>query len=457
MKAPATGGVPPGSSSATPATTGTGAPSVERRPGLFHGWKIVGSGASLIALQSALILQAFGNYAVIFEERYGWSKTSISVAYSFNRAESGLLGPIHGWTLDRFGSKRMMRVGAVIVFFGFFAFSQIQSATQLIGAFFLVAVGSSLSGFMTVVTETVKWFERKRARALAWASMGLVGGGLGAPGVVWCMRNIGWRETAFASGVVLSGLALVLASLYGSSPAAHGTHVDGVHPDDVDVGRVAPDVGSSVHFTAAEAVRTKAFWLLSLGHSSALFVVGAVVAHLSLFLTEEHGYSLQSASFVAAGLPVAQLGGQLTGGAVGDRVSKRLLCIGAMFGHMTALLLLTFAVGAVMIWAFVVIHGFSWGLRGPLVNALRADYFGSTSYGKIMGFASIVLMIGMVGGPLLAGALADATGSYQTGFTILALLAGAGSIFFVLMSPPADPARTAPDHDGPGAGLRTGR
>lgn len=49
-------------------------------------------------------------------------------------------------------------------------------------------------------------------------------------------------------------------------------------------------------------------------------------------------------------------------------------------------------------------------------------------------------MIGMMGGPLVAGILADQTGSYQLGFTVLALLAGLGMVFFILASPPRPPA-----------------
>jgi MFS family permease len=122
-------------------------------------------------------------------------------------------------------------------------------------------------------------------------------------------------------------------------------------------------------------------------------------------------------------------------------MSKRLLCAGAMVGHMAGLLLLTLATSPVLVWVFVVLHGSAWGIRGPLVNGLRADYFGSTSFARIMGISSLIVMVGMTGGPLLAGALADATGSYRTGFTALALMAGAGMIFFILATPPEPPSR----------------
>jgi MFS family permease len=72
---------------------------------------------------------------------------------------------------------------------------------------------------------------------------------------------------------------------------------------------------------------------------------------------------------------------------------------------------------------------------------MRADYFGRASFGVIMGLSSMIIMFGNTGGPLVAGILADTTDSYRTGFTVLACLAGAGSVFFLLAKRPRPPVR----------------
>ncbi len=257
------------------------------------------------------------------------------------------------------------------------------------------------------------------------------------------LRNLGWRWTAALSGLAIVAVAYPLTALFGDSPADRGEHVDGVDPTDPVDKKPRAEGVSDVHFTAREAVRTRAFWMISLGHGTALLVVGAVIAHLALYLTSEQGFTLQEASFVGGAMPLLQFFGQLGGGVLGDRVNKRLLASMAMVGHMIGLLLLTYANARWMIWLFVPFHGLAWGVRGPLMQALRADYFGSTSFAKIMGLSSVIVMLGMMGGPLVAGILADRTGSYRLGFTILALLAGAGMLFFVLATPPRAPAATA--------------
>jgi MFS family permease len=110
---------------------------------------------------------------------------------------------------------------------------------------------------------------------------------------------------------------------------------------------------------------------------------------------------------------------------------------------MTALLLLTYAVNLTMVLAFAVLHGAAWGLRGPFMQALRADYFGRSAIGMILGLSFMIIVIGQIGGPMIAGIFADLTGNYRTGFTILAVLAGLGSLFFVLAKRPRLPAAAA--------------
>jgi MFS family permease len=407
----------------------------------YYGWRVAWAGAIIQALHGLLMVQAYGQYAVFLQQHFGWSKTTLSAGYTLNRVESGLLGPFQGWALQRFGLRRVMRVGTVVMAVGFVGLSQIDSVFGFFAWLLVTSIGLSLSGFLSIVTAIVPWFERKRARALAVASFGFAIGGMFVPGLVFYIERFGWRSAFFVSGLLVMVLVFPLTSVFGVSPHDQDAPIDGVERSPAAVGAFKAEGVSSVHFTTREALATRAFWMISLGHSFALLVVGAVLAHLALYLTSEHGYSEQGASFVAAGLTVTQLVGMLAGGYLGDRMSKRVLASLGMLGHMIGLLVLTFATGGLMIWAFVPLHGVAWGVRGPLMQALRADYFGSSSFGSIMGISSLILMVGTAGGPMVAGVLADQTGDYRLGFTILALLAGMGMVFFVLATPPAPPVR----------------
>jgi len=184
------------------------------------------------------------------------------------------------------------------------------------------------------------------------------------------------------------------------------------------------------------ALRTGAFWLISLGHGFSLFVVSAVNVHAITHMKEGLGYSLAAASLVFALVTVGQFFGVMLGWVIGERFDKRLVAAACMLMHAAGLLMLTYATGPVILAISALVHGTAWGLRGPFMQAIRADYFGRRSIGMIIGLSSLITVFGQIGGPIIAGAFADWTGNYRAGFTLLAVLAGLGSLFFLLAKPP---------------------
>jgi len=412
---------------------------------VFYGWRIVGVGLVVQALIGVFLMQSFGAYVAVLRADFGWSKTTFSLAFSMTRVESGLLGPLQGWMIDRYGPRNMMRLGLIMFAVGLMLFSQIDATWNFFLIFFLMAVGTSLAGFMTLTTAVVHWFERRRAMAIAVMGLGIAIGGLLVPVIVVSFEEFGWRNTAFVSGWIVLAVGMPLSVVVHTRPEDKGLTVDGIPetapPAELKQGR--PSNVSSItgvrDYTLTEALRTPAFWYISLGHAAALLVVSAVMVHLVVHVNENLGYSLGTAALVVSLMTAMQIVGMLIGGILGDRIDKRAIVVAAMLFHMVGLLLLAWATALWMVIVFAVLHGMGWGMRGPLMQAIRADYFGRTSFAKIMGVSSMIVMLGMTAGPIVAGVLAEATGNYQTGFTILAILAGAGSIFFVLARPPKHP------------------
>lgn len=425
-----------------PSPSGGGDEGRRRPPRIFYGWYIVATGAVVQLLGAALLNQSFGAYVVLLQREMAWSKASIAGAISLMRLESGVLGPIDGWLIDRFGPRAVMRAGMVIFAIGFMLFSQVDSLPAFYATFVILALGANLSGFLPLTVAVVNWFRRRRATALATMQIGFALGGLSVPLVVYFLETFGWRTTAFASGLLILAVGLPLTTFVHHRPEELGLEPDG------GTAAAAGTAGAArphreVSFQPREAVRTPAFWLISLGHGSALLVVSAVMVHLVPHLHEHLGYSLEQAGLVVSLLAAIQIAGQQIGGFLGDRFSKRMIATVCMGAHMAALLLVAYAESFPMVLGFTVLHGLAWGIRGPLMQAIRADYFGPASFGVIMGLSSLIVTFGNTTGPLLAGILADTTGSYESGFTILALLAGVGSVFFLLARRPHPPVREA--------------
>ncbi|HEX9395529.1 MAG TPA: MFS transporter [Burkholderiales bacterium] len=416
---------------------------------LFYGWKMVAAGSALQFLQAGLMTQSFGAYVAVLQAERGWSKTALSGAAALQQMEAAILGPLLGWFMDRFGPQGMIRVGIFVFGCGLMLLSRTDTLLTFYAAFLMIALGSSLCGFFPLNVALINWFERWRARALSSMSIGLALGGISVPLVAWSLEANGWRATAFASGVIAIVVGLPLAMVIRRRPEDHGETVDGVpHIEIPHTESSFVNTDKTRDFTAREAIGTKAFWLISLGHGFALLVVHAVVVHAISHMNQGLGYTVEQAALVYTLLTVSQIGGVLIGWLIGDRFEKRLICACCMLMHMTGLLLLTYADAVPASWlpvlAFAVLHGTAWGLRGPFMQAIRADYFGRSAIGMILGLSFMIIVIGQIGGPMVAGIFADLTGNYRTGFTILALLAGLGSLFFVLARRPARPLRAAP-------------
>ncbi len=419
---------------------------VQRRlSGVFYGWWIVAAGAGIQLLQSSLLGQAYGAYVVLLRDDFGWSKTALAAASSLREAESGITSPVQGWLLDRFGPRRVARVGVIIFAAGFMLFSQVDSLLTFYLAFFVMSIGASLMGWLTVTFTAVQWFERKRSTAIALTTTGFAAGGMLVPLTAFVLESIGWRETAFLSGVVILIVGLPLTQVLRSSPEEMGLRPDGdLAPDAApERSHLVPHVEQPIRmdFTLGEAMHTPSFWWISLGHASALFVVSSMGVHLVSHLKESQGYSLRQASGVVFLLTSLFFIGTISGGIVGDRVNKRVLLVCCMAMHATGLVILSHATNLWMVLAFVVLHGTAWGWRGPQMAAIRADYFGRASFGKILGVSNMVIIVGTISGPVIAGLLYDQTGNYRLGFDILAAIALCGSIFFVLARRPDPPPR----------------
>jgi MFS family permease len=404
---------------------------------------MVGAGCGLQFLQAGLLHHAFGGYLAVLQDDRGWNKTQLSGAAALQQMESAIIGPVLGWIMDRFGPQGLVRLGVLVFGGGFILLSQIDSLLGFYGAFIVIALGSSMCGFFPINVALINWFERWRARALSSLSLGLALGGIFVPLVGWSLVHYGWRATAFGSGVFAILAGLPLAMVIRRRPEDYGETVDGIaHPSSSVKPAEGAATAPSRDFTAREALRTPAFWLLSLGHGFALLVVGAVNVHAIAHIKESLAYTVSAAALVITLLTVFQIGGVLIGWAIGDRYEKRLIAAACMLMHCLGLLLLTYATGTPWLVAFAALHGVAWGLRGPFMQAIRADYFGRSAIGMILGLSFMIIVIGQVGGPMIAGILADITGNYRTGFTVIALLAGVGSMFFVLAKQPAPPLRS---------------
>ena len=412
---------------------------------VFYGWWLVGI-SGFIRTSSIPLFHAMGLWFVALEVQFGWNRTQLSLAFAFTRIESGLLGPVEGYLTDRVGTRRLVLIGLLIMGVGFLVFGRVNDLWVFYTAFLIMALGQSLSGWLPITTMLNNWFVRRRSSAMGWSNSGSrLGALLLIPLLAWSIDPehgyLGWSLTASILGLFFLAIALPISRLIYNRPEDLGLHPDGDLPDpisaatDSTVSIDQPSVQNS-DFTLAQAIRTKAFWYISLGHSLTAVVIVSMMTHLAPLLTDE-GFSLQTAGSVVTVYTAVSMVFQVVGGYAGDRIPKNLgMFVFSSIQAGAVLVVVTFPSDIEMVYLFAVLFGIGFGGASPLATSIRGDYFGRANFGKILGISSVPMNLLLLGAAPFAGYMYDINGNYNLAFQILAGLNFVGASLLLLAKKP---------------------
>ena len=451
--------------------------------GVFYGWWLVPISGIVHMTTSVPLFHAMGLWFVALESAFGWNRTQLSLAFAFTRIEGGILGPIEGYLVDRLGVRRMVFIGLSILGLGFLLFSQVRDskdipvirdlpfdllpdfmrvvepALMFYLVFMIMALGQGFSGWLNMNTMLNNWFNRHKAKAMGYSSaIGRLGALVLIPAIAWAVDpeqdNFGWSMTALLLGVVTLVLVLPLAKLIRNRPEDYGLLPDGDEPQqwtsEGRTGRPSPRRAppSDGDFTLGDALRTPTFWLISFGQGFTSMVLIAMMAHLAPMLWDQ-GVSVPMAGWVVSTYTAMSMIFQIVGGYVGDMISKRFAYFVFTSIQAGAVVVLVFVPelsvllhlpNLVVVFGFAVMFGIGFGGRNPISTSIRGEYFGRSSFGKIMGMSQVPMNIMLLGAPIYPAILHDAYGSYDFAFLSLAALNFIGGAMFLLAKKPVKPA-----------------
>jgi len=414
--------------------------------GIYYGWWLVVVSGFIMVIATVPLFHAMGVWAVALERQFGWTRAQLGFALTFTRIEGGLMGPIEGYLTDRVGTRLMVFIGLIILGLGFLFFGQVQNLWMFYMAYVLMAVGQGLGSWIPIMTMLNHWFSRRRATAIAWANVGSRGGALLlVPAIAWCIDpdydRFGWQVTASAIGVFVLVVSFPISRLIRNKPQEYGLFPDNEQPDNQLTGTQSragaePNRGvASTDLTPRQALRTPAFWCIAFGHGFTSMVILAIMAHLGLMM-EDKGFTLQDTAWVViVYLSMAMLF-QLVGGYLGDRIPKRFALFGFTSLQAGAVVLLASASSLGTFYLFAFIFGMGFGGRNPLTVAIRGDYFGRASFGKILGLSTVPMNLLLLVAAPLAGYMRDVQGSYTQAFYLLAALNMVGAVLFLMAKRP---------------------
>ena len=407
-------------------------------PRLFYGWVVVAV-CFVAQMLTSLSTQGLSTYVGPLQAEFGWSAGATAAGRSIQQADS-FLGPVNGWLVDRFGARRLMIVGAILYALSFVAFSQSDSLWTFYAACLLMALSNSLVGLLVVSFSLNHWFRRRRTAAMGLAVTGFaVAGAVFIPALVWAQAAYGWRIAALGSGVGILLVAVPIMLLMRDAPEPYGLLRDGDRPGQPSAtGAAHARGGGLIDFTVGQALRTRAFWYVTVGTALAMLVQSALVVHQ--FPHMERALDRETVAFVLSSMNLVNIAGRLVGGALGDRVPKHTLLGVTLLGATLGVLIVAVASSVELLLVYGAFFGFAWGVRAAVLNSLQGDYFGRAAYGRIVGLTGTLASPAAIAAPIVVGIAADAAGGYEVPFLVLTGASALSALLFLLASRPPAPA-----------------
>lgn len=382
----------------------------------FYGWVVLGSLCLAGFARQGPAVAVLSVFVVPMTEAFGWSRASIAGAVSLGGLLAAFASPMLGPVLDRRGPRAILTLAVLATGLSTMALS----LTQSLVVFYLLFVFARLvwaSPFdLGLYAAINNWFVARRTFATAVATLFQMLGLVAIPVIAQvAMHEGGWQHGWLAVGatVLIVGLLPVWLLL------ARQPEDLGLLPDHAKAGATA--AAPEPRFSRAEALRSRAFWLLSLYTALVYPVQAGVSLHQAAHLIERGLTPIAAATAISVFSTMSAVSG------FGLGFMPRRLPLRYVMSVAAALL----AIGCVLLIgvasapaAYVATGLFGLGIGGlmTLLPVAWADYFGRESFGAIRGVVLSVQTLAQAAGPVISGALRDWSGSYTLSLTVFAAL-----------------------------------
>jgi MFS family permease len=411
-------------------SAGTGIQARRRGGRVYYGWVLVTVLAVAEITSWGALYYAFTIFITPMHDALGWSRVSITGAFSLALLISGLAGVPAGRWLDRHGPRGLMTAGSCAAVALILAWSAVRS----LWLFYLIWAGIGLAmaavlyepAFVVVTT----WFKRKRGRALTVLTF--IAGFASVIYIPLAGRLVqaqGWRGALVTLALIVAVGTIPLHALaLRRQPQDLGLLPDGRTVDDAE-GAEGDDGERSIDVRGA--LRGAAFWWLTVAFFLNALGVGAMFVHLVPYLTD-HGYSAAFAAAVTGAIGIMALPGRLVLTPLGDRLPRSLVAAAIFALQTLALLSLALVHNTAGVIAFVVLFGAGFGAVTPARAALVAEFYGPLFYGAISGIVAFFLTGARSLAPVGAGVLYQAAGGYDVLLWVLIAASSAAVAAIVL-------------------------
>ena len=394
---------------------------IQRIP-FFYGWFVLAAGTLGLILTSPGQTYSISIFIEHFITDLGISRSLVSTFYTIGTLTGSFVLPFVGRQIDRRSPRIVAGIIAALFGLACIYMSSVQNGLMLLVGF--VAVRMLGQGSLGLVSTYIinQWWLRRRGMMMGLAGVvsALLGLGLFPVLLNWLIPQVGWRLTYVILGCALLVIMVPIALIfYRSRPETFGLLPDGAKTTPKIVtskGEVAEE-----NWTAQEASRTPAFWIIAMGLASISMLSTGLQFHMvSIFLDNQ--LSADAAASVYFPIAITTAIVTLGSGILVDRIGVRYLLMAALLLQALALWLAPSLSGLVMATMYGIVLGCLSGLQRTVSTVVYASYFGRLHLGAISGISSTILVAGSALGPLPMALARDLLGEYNQALHLLSIL-----------------------------------
>ena len=402
----------------------------------YYGWVILGCVCLAGFARQGAAVAVLSIFVVPMTEEFGWSRTEMSGAVSVGGVLAAMISPWIGPILDRSGARLVLCLAVL----GTGLATMALSLTPSLAVFYLLFCFARMNWAgpfdLGLYGALNSWFIARRARAMSIATIAQTSGLVILPLIAQAAMQAygGWR----AGWVAIGGTLLLVGFVPSWLLLVRRPEDVGLRPDQRTAapGAGATSAAPEPRFSRAQALRTPAFWLLALFTTLIFPVQAGVSLHLAPHLIER-GLSPVAAATVISSFSALSALATFSVGFLPRRWPVRTMLAGSgLLCGVGALALIDVGTmaGATMAAG---LFGMGVGTVLTLLPVAWADYFGRASYGAIRGVALSMQVLAQATGPLMSGALRDASGDYTRSLTLFGVLGILAALIACVARPPA--------------------
>jgi predicted MFS family arabinose efflux permease len=380
---------------------------------VHYAWVVAGVAfATLVA--AAAFRGAPGPLMVPLHEG-GWSIVTMSAALSINLVLYGLTAPFAAALMERFGLRRVISAGLLLIAAGAGLSVLAQAAWQLVLTWgVLIGLGTGSMALVFAATVANAWFVKRRGLVMGILTAGGAAGQLVfLPVVAYLVEATSWKIASLLIAAAAVAVLPLVVVLLRDRPADLG-----LAPYGGDRVVTPPPVrGNAASLALAalrEAASTKAFWALAGAFAICGATTNGLIGIHFVPSAHDHGMATTTAAGLLMLVGVFDIVGTVASGWLTDRIDPRWLLLIYYTFRGVGLLLLPWLLAATVhpsMVVFIVVYGLDWVATVPPTVVLCRRLFGDQGT-IVFGWVFASHQLGAAAAALTAGIVRDSFGTY---------------------------------------------